>query len=188
MIVRQPWKAHLSSPRVAASVVLVLAFGVVAVPPPAAAVPVDAPDGVTVQFGGATLDLADGWGDATACMFDGVTARCFHSELDMDRALHTFTRPGIVTTRSSSCSSSLRLYDGTYQLGAVLLITARNTPINLSIVGFDNLTSSYRVGACNANLYNAQQSWRYPGDTSAFAGANTMLPGWNNSISSVYVL
>jgi hypothetical protein len=198
MSVLRPWKAHPSSPRVTSLTVMVtvtvtvmmlaLALGVVAVPSPATAAPVDPLDGVIVQFDGETLDLADGWGDATACMFDGVTAQCFHSELAMDRALNTFTRPGILTTRSSSCSSSLRLYDGAYQLGPVLLITARYTPINLSVVGFDNVTSSYRVGACDANLYNGQQSWRYPGDTSAFAGANTMLPGWNNSISSVYLL
>jgi len=107
----------------------------------------------------------------------------------MDRSLTTVTRPTrTLSTAAVSCSSSLRLYDGTYLTGTVLLITARQTPIDLSLVGFDNITSSYRVGACSSNLYKGFLSYLYPGDTFAYAGANVMLTGWNNTISSVYVL
>jgi hypothetical protein len=166
-------------------------FGLLAHTAPVAAAPAAPSTGVFVEFDGVTLDLSRSWGTAVACTYDGVTARCFHSEAEMDRSLttgSTVVRPvRTLGTNGSSCSSALRLYDLTFQTGTVLMITARQTAIDLAVVGFDNLTSSYRVGACASNLYSGFLSNLYPGNTSAFAGANVMLTGWNNIISSVYV-
>ena len=70
-----------------------------------------------------------------------------------------------------------------------MYLSTRSLWLNLSAYGFDNLTSSYRVGACS--VYMAENSsgggsW-YPGNTSAGAQASAMLSGWNNRVSSVYI-
>jgi hypothetical protein len=73
--------------------------------------------------------------------------------------------------------------------GSVLYLSTRYLAINLSTYGFDNDTSSYRVGACaaafyaGANLSGAQ----FPGSTGAYASAPTMLTGWDNVVSSVII-
>lgn len=88
-----------------------------------------------------------------------------------------------------ACSSSLRLYDGTGYGGAVLNLSSRSTWLNLSTWGFDNRTSSYRIGACSSNLADytgGGGSW-YPGSASAGAQSSSMQTGWNNRISSVFI-
>ena len=190
MSIRQPW---MIPPNLTRAVVLALvAIGLLAQSPSVSAAPPPPSDGIVVEFDGAELDLSEDWGDAMACAFDGVTARCFHSESEMDRALAittTVTRPmRTIATTSSSCSSALRLYTGTYQQGTVLLVAARQTPVDLSLVGFNNVTSSYRVGACTSTLYAGFLTSIYPGNTAAYVQANVMLSGWNNTISSVYLL
>ena len=61
--------------------------------------------------------------------------------------------------------------------------------LNLSTYGFDNDTSSYRVGACASTFWaGASGSGSvYPGPTGANASASSMLSGWNNVVSSVYI-
>ena len=83
------------------------------------------------------------------------------------------------------CSTSLRLYDGTSFGGQVVSFTTTGSLVTLSSYGFDNKTSSYKVGACAATLYNGIQTSPYPGNTGAGAQATSMLAGWDNTISSV---
>lgn len=89
----------------------------------------------------------------------------------------------------ASCSSSLRLYRSTGYAGGVLNLSTRNTSINLSAYGFDNDTSSYKVGACAATFYDGAGGGPpvYPGSTGAGASASTMASGWDNRIGSVYI-
>lgn len=175
---------------------LVAACVVIAVSP----VPVDAasarpaPGGSLATFEGQQIDLTQGWGDATACAVTDTGTTCYRTEAEMDTALATPTpastvgeSSGATVTMASACSSSLRLYDGTSFTGSVVSFSTRGTLISLSSYGFDNKTSSYKVGACAAILYSGIQTGTYPGNTAANAQASSMVSGWNNVISSVLI-
>lgn len=89
----------------------------------------------------------------------------------------------------AACSTTLRLYDGTGYATPVLSLSSRGVWTNLSSYGFDNRTSSYRVGACAAFFAeNASGggSW-YPGSTAAGAQSSSMVSGWDNRVSSIYL-
>lgn len=139
------------------------------------------------DFYGQTIDLRDGWGAARACTTDGVATACFLTEAEMDRHLGDEIEHPI--TPLANCSTSLRLYDLTSYGTPVLSISARGTWLNLSSVGFNDRTSSYRVGACAALFAkNANGGGGfYPGSTGAGAQSSTMLSGWNNAVSSVFI-
>lgn len=153
---------------------------------PANAATSESPPGTTTAqiatFEGTTFDMTRGWGAATACNVTDTGVACYRTEAEMNKAVDA--APG-TDSLASNCSSSLRLYDGTSHTGQVLSITTRSTLITLSGLGFDNKTSSYRVGACSAQLFNGIASSQYPGNTSAGASATSMASGWNNVISSV---
>lgn len=145
--------------------------------------PTPASPGVVASFEGATFDMSKGWGDASACHVTDTTVICYRSEAAMDRAVGESS----ASSRSANCSTSLRLYDGTSYTGAVISLSTRQSVLSLSAYGFDNRTSSYRVGACSANLYNGLGTSQYPGNTSVNASATSMASGWNNVISSVTI-
>jgi len=148
--------------------------------------------GATASFEGTTINLAHGWGDAVACTADGYSTTCFRSDADMDAHLASGAGSESATRAESvfaACSTSLRLYDGTNYSTPVLSLSSRGVWTNLSSYGFDNRTSSYRVGACAA--YFAENasgggSW-YPGNTAAGAQSSSMLSGWDNRVSSIYL-
>lgn len=144
--------------------------------------------GVIAWFDGQWIDLSEGWGAATACTSDGVTTTCFRSESEMDRAIGAIASSFTVVPLAS-CASSLRLYRSTSFGGAVLQLTTRGVYINLSAYGFDNDTSSYKVGACASYFYDGANggSPLYPGATGANSSATSMLSGWDNRVSSVYI-
>ncbi len=147
------------------------------------------PAGVVAEFEGSTLDLAESWGAAKACAITASSAVCYRSEAEMDAALAAAVVGSDVGVLSVSCSSSLRLYSGSSYSGSVLYLAVRQVAINLSPLGFDNVTSSYRVGACDSELYGGANlgGSLYPGDTSAGAQAASMVSGWNNAVSSVFL-
>jgi hypothetical protein len=174
---------------------LAAACALVAVfPLPAVAAPVrPAPSGSLATFEGHQIDLAQGWGEATACAVTDTGTTCYRTEAEMDATIAT-SSPATATveasgaaTTASACSSSVRLYDGTSFTGTVLSLSTRGSLITLSTYGFDNKTSSYTVGACAAVLYSGIQSGTYPGNTAANAQATSMQSGWNNVISSVLI-
>lgn len=164
---------------IAVSTLIVTASGPVQAAPPHG-------DIQMATFEGQTFDMADGWGSASAhpeiraCHINNGTATCYRSESQMNDATAG-------PTPYASCASSLRLYDGTSQTGAVINLTTRLTTLSLSTYGFDNRTSSYRVGGCSSNFYSGILSGLYGGNTSANASASTMLTGWDNAVSSVYI-
>jgi hypothetical protein len=88
-----------------------------------------------------------------------------------------------------SCSTPLKLYDGTSLTGGLATVYSRGLWINLSSLSFDNRTSSYKVGACPVELAAGTHGGgsRYPACLFAGCVENIMLPGWNNTISSVYL-
>jgi hypothetical protein len=90
---------------------------------------------------------------------------------------------------SINCSTPLRLYDGTYRTGASVSVYTRGLWVNLSVVDFNNKTSSYAVGACAVVLAAGTNGSgaHYPECLEAGCIENSMLSGWNNVISSVYL-
>lgn len=141
-----------------------------------------------------TIDLRQGWGTAKACHTDGRTTQCYDSESEMDAAL----RPGVAGARGftgggpsmlAACSSSVRLYTGTSYTGTVLSITIRFTFLTLSTYGFNNVTSSYKIGACGSSFYDGDAGTGsvYPGTTAANVQYPSMVTGWNDRISSIYI-
>ena len=151
------------------------------------------------DYEGTTIDMRDGWDGARACNTDGVTTTCWDSETEMLLALaaqgFTATPPTEPATGASTyrrqfqCSSYLRLYTGTNYGGSVLAIATRYSFLNLSSYGFNNVTSSYRVGACPSVLYDLNSGGApvYGGNTGAGVWSPTMLSGWDNRISSIYI-
>jgi hypothetical protein len=151
-----------------------------------------APRGVLASFEGSWINLAEGWGEATACTTDGITTQCYRTEAEMDA---NSSQPVSVASLGTTivplvaCSSSLKLYRSTSFGGSVLQLTSRGTYTNLSLYGFDNDTSSYQVGACTAYFYDGANGGTplYPGTTTANSSATSMLTGWDNRVSSVYI-
>jgi hypothetical protein len=88
-----------------------------------------------------------------------------------------------------TCSTSLKLHDGASQSGALATVSERGIWINLSSLGFDNRTSSFTVGACAIDMAAGVNGGiaHYESCLTPFCVENTMDPGWNNVISSVYL-
>lgn len=147
---------------------------------------------VIASFEGGWINLTEGWGEAAACTSDGTTTECYRTEAEMDaesgEAVGAASR-SLTVVPLVACASSLKLYRSTSFGGAVLQLTSRGTYTNLSPYGFDNDTSSYQVGACTSYFYDGASGGTplYPGTTTANSSATSMLTGWNNRVSSVYI-
>ena len=143
-------------------------------------------ESVIAIFEGHQLRLAESWGEATACISDQDEARCYRTggELRKAEGLDELSL-GIL----AACGTNLVLFSGTAYSGSQLYLSARGQFIGLSAYGFDNITSSYQVGACSARFYEGGGgSTQYPGSTSAGTWSSTMVSGWDNRISTVYIL
>ncbi|MEQ1701188.1 MAG: hypothetical protein ABMA25_13830 [Ilumatobacteraceae bacterium] len=136
------------------------------------------------------IDLSVDWEEATACDVGTNGTVCYRTEQLLNaavwRASSTTSGVGILAL---SCASAVRLYDGISYTGNVLNLSTRQSIINLSGYGFDNVTTSYKVGACDAEFYSGANfgGSAYPGNTSASAQSASMASGWNNLVSSVYI-
>lgn len=158
--------------------------------------------GTPARYGDRVIDLTRGWDGAGACVVWPEKLdipECFDTEADMGRRIAELegaaaspigTLGGTAATSSSWCSSALRLYDGTYYSGAVLYLRGRQQWFNLADYGFDQRTSSYVIGACSARFAdwrNGGGDWYPTSLTEAYDVAPTMISGWNNDVSSVYI-
>lgn len=149
----------------------------------------DAAHGVVADFEGRRLDLGKGWGEARACHVDDDGTSCYLTEADMVRAEGLFARGGSLAAAMSTCSSDLRLYRDANWAGPVLSVSTRQVVVNLVGYGFNDVTSSFKVGACDARLYDTTTgSGLYPGDTSANTTSGSMSSGWNDRVGSLYIL
>ena len=90
---------------------------------------------------------------------------------------------------AATCSTGLTLYNGTNLTGSNVTISTRGAWVNLSSVGFDNKTSSYLVGACAVELASGTGGGGalYTRCLSAWCEEDTLLAGWDNTFSSVYL-
>jgi hypothetical protein len=153
-----------------------------------------APDSISLAtYRGRTIDLRQGWGSARACHTDDqFRTTCFDSEREMDEfigASDSAAPSGLRRSALATCSSNVRLYDAISYGSLVVSTGARLVVINLSSWGFDNATTSYRIGACSATFWDGANAGGavYPGNTSAGAQFPNMVTGWNNTISSIYI-
>ena len=128
------------------------------------------------------IDLSKSWETATACNVQPDGTTCYRTEAQMNAAIGPTATSHF--SPAVTCGSALHLYDGTSFTGTSISFSSRLTVINLSTYGFDNLTSSYKIGACAADFYSGSNltGTLYPGNTSANASATSMLSGWDNSI------
>lgn len=173
--------------RSTAAVALAIGTMILVIAPPAHASDRAAePPGVTATFEGRTINLAQGWGDAKACHSDDYSTRCYRSEAEMDEIEGAVPVDSAVAARA--CSGNLRLYRGTSYSGGVLSLSTQYITLNLASYGFNNDTSSYKVGPCAARFYDTNNgSGLYPGSTGANISKTSMLSGWDNRIGSVYL-
>jgi hypothetical protein len=135
-------------------------------------------------FEGRWINLAHGWGAARECIIaPGRPTECFRTRAAALAQEQKTRLPGV------SCSTPLKLHDGTNQTGSTVSISVRGIWINLADLGFDNMTSSYTVGACAIDLASLADGggFRYPRCLSADCVENVMANGWNNVVSSAYV-
>lgn len=154
--------------------------------PVASALADGADPAVYADFEGQQISLSEDWGEAHACVIAPDGARCYRTEAELDAA-EGGIEPGDMAPMAA-CSSKLRLYDGTSYTGDVLELQVKGVYLNLSNDGFNNRTSSYKVGGCSSEFYDTTGgSTLYPGNTSAWAQASSMQSGWNNSVGSVYI-
>ena len=141
---------------------------------------------VVAHFEGSLIDLSKNWGEARACWSDGEIAECFRTESQMADFV---SEKVLVSVTTSTCPTAVKLYSNTSFGGSVLSLVLRATTINLNAYGFDNLTSSYVIGACDATFYDLTNLGlpTYPGSTTANSSAASMLTGWDNRVSSIRI-
>jgi hypothetical protein len=168
--------------------VVALLAAMLVVSPAATANPFRGSD-TLATFEGETIDLRRGWGDATVCVVDEEGTTCYRTREDADEALTGDSTEGdsLVTTMDQWCW--VRLFSSTGYSGREVEITVKGRWVSLSNLGFDNQTSSYRIGSCNSSFTSLSNGGGtlYPGDTSAWGNASSMLSGWNNRVSSVRI-
>lgn len=163
------------------------------------------------QYEGRTIDLEDGWEDATTCLvYDGgATTECFRTQGQADAAAMRIDRESSESSTSAStadalvsedgdlaaaayayasgsCSSWLTLSDGNYDTGRTLRFRDRGYVQDLANWGFAYATSSYTTGACSVTMYDGSW-WTYPGDTTPWTDANWMASGWDNRVRRIYI-
>lgn len=139
------------------------------------------------RFNGQQLDLARGWGEATACLAwrQGGVLDCFRDRQQLEARGAELS--GLLG--GFGCSSPLKLFEDSGLGGRELWFYDRGYWQNLGDYGFNNQLSSYAVGACNSHLAenNYGAGYWYPGDTSAWAVEATMYSSWNDRVSSIYL-
>ena len=159
-------------------------------------------EGKLVKFEGKLINLAEHWGEAQACaIWDQADAsECFRTIAELDQHVSAVTRAQQKLIETSdirtmvACSSPLQLFENTnFNLnvsGRVLRFYDRNIWQNLS--DFNDQMSSYKTGACSANLAENSNGGGlfYPGNTNAFVNSSCMCAGstgWNDRVSSIRV-
>lgn len=167
---------------------------------------------VTATLDGEVVDLARGWEGAGACLYWPerlAVVECFRTEEELDARVVALERPpnsvgwwgdvlvaegqqvsGGLVSGSAVCSGYLQLYGGIGYGSPVLYLRVRFQWLNLSSFGFDNETSSYKVGPCAsyfADLSHGGGDWYPTHLTGVFDQSSSMMTGWNNDVSSVYM-
>lgn len=82
---------------------------------------------VLASYNGRTLDLSKSWEDARACNVTASGSTCYSTEAAMDAAIASAPTARLA---AGTCSTALRLYDGTSYTGQALNIyTTQALPV-----------------------------------------------------------
>lgn len=148
----------------------------------------------TATFEGKSIQLGSDWGDANVCVVTENGTECFRTVEEADgasrEASFSLLMGGGAQTQSMGAWCWVRLFDLTGYGGQELWLQVHNVWLNLSLWGFDNKTSSYRVGSCDSVFYSGSSGsgTKYPGDTDAWGNAPSMFSSWwDNRVSSVLI-
>lgn len=137
----------------------------------------------SASYDGRQIDLKRSW--------EGAGLEAFVAKLTSSASALTLSpTSGSQSAAGSSCSSYVKLYDGTSYTGSSLWLSTRWSWINLSTYGFNQRASSFKIGACSAHFAdysNGGGAWYPTWATQAYDVASTMASGWNNDVSSVYI-
>jgi len=166
-------------------VAVLAVFFVLMTPQTSSAMPVAKSPQSLALYNGRIIDLSVSWEGAKACRIGDILNTCFDSEAEMDRAIVSALLTSPISILST-CATPVKLYDGTSFGGSMISVSQRLTWIDLSTVGFSAVTSSYKIGACNSTFRDAGLV-TYPGSTVAGASATSMVAGWNNRVTGVFI-
>lgn len=160
-----------------------VAIGVIALlsafPAAASADPPDQPRFAT--FEGGTIAMPAAVALELSCNVTDDDLSCYRTEQEASTALTGGSFGALVAL--ASCSPPMTLYNGTSFTGASLNISTQSTWINLSGLGFDNITSSWKTGCAGGYLANGTGGG---GSTIGMAANNSQssLGAFNNLASS----
>jgi hypothetical protein len=173
---------------------LVFAFASVALVPSAAHASNGEPSSYA-KYRGRTIDLSKSWEGAEACWIGDSGNECYDTYDQMLKDHPDLERPAGAQSGDAarsgeaailaSCSTAVQLFDGSGFGGASLALATQNAWLNLSTWNFANRTSSYAVGGCSSTFADAGSN--YPGPTGAGASASSMLSGWNNRLTRIWI-
>lgn len=139
----------------------------------------------SATYHGRQIDLSRSWEGAAACWIAESANTCYDTAAEMRAAMDDSVGLARGIVPLLTCGSSLVLYQNGGFAGNALALSTRSTMISLSTYSFSAITSSYTIGSCNASFFDASST--YPGTTSAGASASSMVSGWDNRITRVYI-
>lgn len=147
-------------------------------------------------FEGKAIDLAEGWGEAQACMVwrAAGAVECFRSSAELvEREAEIKAEAGFgAQSLMMACGDPLKLFEHTNYGGRELWFYDQGYWQNLSAWSFGDELSSYQVGGCDVHLaeHTGGGGYWYPGNTSAYHWESAMSAGgtsWNDRVSSFYI-
>jgi hypothetical protein len=151
---------------------------------------------VIATFDGHTIDLADGWQTAHACVVLGTgSVQCYDTEADMRDALAaSAVQPSVrsATSPNITCSSPsnlVTLYASTNFSGNSLSFVSTGGWTNLAPYGFDNKMESWvNQTPCNATVADGTGGTGAQLTLAARSSAATVGTSWKDRASSINVL
>lgn len=150
-------------------------------------------------YDGRTINLAEGWAGAKACLVTPQSVRCFDNNSELVQAEAGLSAPSTAASTFPSsgagaapdvtaCSSGLNLYSGANYTGRHIVFYDRGYWQELSNYGFADSTVSFTGGACGFHLANGTWgtgNW-YPGNTGPYSFSADM-GSWDDTVQSIYI-
>lgn len=135
---------------------------------------IDLPD--RAAYGALHIPTAAAVGLGLACNEVAAELTCYLTQDEADAALTE-------VVIAAGCTPGMQLYDGTSFTGASITITTQSTWINLSGLGFNNITSSWKAGCVAGRLADGTSGTGTLSTLSA-GGTASSLGTFNNLASS----
>ena len=152
---------------------------------------------VTATYDGTTINLADGWQSAHACLvLSASDVRCYDNQTEMRDALAAAAVNGLAhdsaVSPSVTCSSPstlVTLYASTNFSGNSLSFVSTGGWTNLAPYGFDNQMESWvNQTACNSFVADGTGGSGAQLTLAARSSAATVGTSWKDRASSINVL